>query len=184
MGISLPLPSPSDGIGVGLHADEVDYTFEIFFGADGELDRDGEAAEDVLHAGERAVKRRTLAIELVDENGAGEIELVGEAPDLFGLDFDARDAIDNHQRGVGGDQRGFGVVQKNIKAGSIEQIDFLLGPLGESDAGGNGDFALDLFVVEVGDGVAFVDASEAVGGAGGVEETRRSGSFCHCDRDR
>ena len=66
---------------------------------------------------------------------------------------------------------------KNIEAGRVEQIDFLLGPFGESDAGGDGDLALDLFVVEVGDGVAFVDAGEAVGGAGGVEKSGGQGRF-------
>ena len=148
-----------------------------FSSADGKLNGNGEAAENILNAGERAVERRTLAVELVDENGAGQIELVGEAPDLFGLDFDAGHAIDNHQCGVGGDQRGFGVVKKNIKARGVEEIDFLFGPLGERDAGGNGDLALDLFVVEVGNGVAFVDAREAVGGAGGVEEPGGQGRF-------
>ncbi len=51
------------------------------------------------------------------------------------------------------------------------KIDFLLGPFGEGHAGGDGDLALDLLVVEIGDGIAFVDAGEAVGGAGGVEES-------------
>jgi hypothetical protein len=60
--------------------------------------------------------------------------------------------------------------RKILKPGRVEQIDFLLGPFGERDAGGNCYFALHLLVVEVGDGGAFVDAGEAVGGAGGVKE--------------
>ena len=31
----------------------------------------------------------------------------------------------------------------------------------------------DLFVIEIGNGVALIDAQEAVGGAGGVQQTRR-----------
>ncbi len=109
------------GVGVGLHADQVDHALEIFFSADGKLNGNGEAAEDALNAFEGAVKGRTLAIELVNEDGAGQIELVGKAPDLFGLDFDARDAIDDDQRGVGCDERSFGVVEKNIEAGGVDE---------------------------------------------------------------
>src|SRR5580704_2129144 len=163
------------GVGVGLHADGVDDAFEILFGADGKLGGNGQAAENTLHAGQRAVKRGAFTIELIYKDGARQIELVGKAPDLFRLDLDARDAIHNYQRSVGRDQRSFGVIQKNIKAGRIEKIDFLLGPFGESNAGGNCYFALHLLVVEVGDGVAFIDAGEPVGGAGGVKKARGQG---------
>src|ERR1700735_4342469 len=69
----LALPVAIYGVGVALHADEIHYTFELFFGADGKLDGDCEAAENILHAREGAVEGRTLAVEFVDENGAGKI---------------------------------------------------------------------------------------------------------------
>ena len=115
-------------------------------------------------------KRRTFAVELVDDDRARQIELVGEAPDLFGLHFDAGHAIHQHQRGIGGDQRRLGVVDENIEAGRVDEIDLFLGPLGERDAGGNGDLALDLLVVEIGDRRTFIDARQPIGGACGVQK--------------
>ena len=44
------------GVGVGLHADEVDDTFEIAFVADGDLDGHGGAAEEFLDALEGALE--------------------------------------------------------------------------------------------------------------------------------
>ena len=95
-------------VGVGLHADQVDDALEIAFGADGDLDGDGGAAEDLLDAGQGALEIGAFAIELIDNDGAGKLEIVGERPDLFGLHFDAGHAVDQHQGGIGGDQRGRG----------------------------------------------------------------------------
>ena len=95
----------------------------------------------------------------------GKLEILGEGPDLLGLDLDAGDAVHQHQGGIGGHQRGLGVVDEDVEAGRVQQVDLELLPLDEGQRGGDGDLALDLFVVEVGDGVALIDAGEAVGGA-------------------
>ena len=100
------------GVGVRLHADQVDYALELAFGADGEMNGDGGAAEELLDAFESALEAGAFAVELINNDGAGKIEFVGEAPHLFGLDFDAGDAIDQHQGGVGGDQRASGVIDE------------------------------------------------------------------------
>ncbi len=55
-----------------------------------------------------------LAIQLIDHDGAREFELFGEGPDLFGLHFDAGDAIDHDQGGIGGDQGAARIVNKDV----------------------------------------------------------------------
>ena len=69
------------------------------------------------------------------------------------------------QRRIGRHQRRLGVVDKDVEAGRVDQVDLFLVPLGGRDGGRNRDLARDLLVVEIGDGVAFVDAGQAVGGA-------------------
>ena len=118
-------------VGVGLHTDEVDHTFEFALGADGDLDGDGGAAEVGLHTFEGAIEGGALAIELINNDGAGELEIVGERPDFFGLDFDAGHAIDQDEGGIGGNEGRASVVNKDVVAGSIEDVDFGFFPLGE-----------------------------------------------------
>ena len=130
----------------------------------------GGAAEVSLDAFQGALEVGAFAVELVDDDGARQLEIFGEAPHLFGLRFDAGHAVHQHQRGVGGDQGGARVVNKDVEAGRIEEVDLGLLPLGHGDGGGDGDFALDLLLVEIGNGVAFVDAGKAVGGSGGEEQ--------------
>jgi hypothetical protein len=103
-------------------------------------------------------------------NGAGQIELVGKAPDFFGLHFDARHAIHHYQRASAAIMRGFGVVDEDIKSGRIDEVDFLFGPLAGGERGGDGQLALNLVVVVIGDCVAFVHARQTVGPARGVKQ--------------
>ncbi len=88
------------------------------------------------------------------------------------MHFHTRDAIDQHQGAVGRNHRGFGVVDEDVKTGRIDEIDFLPGPLGKGQRGGDGYFALNLIVVEIRDGVALVDAGQPVGSAGSVQQRR------------
>ena len=61
---------------------------------------------------ERALEAGALAIELIDDDGAGQLELVGKAPHLLGLDFHAGHAVHQDQGGIGGHQRRPGVVDE------------------------------------------------------------------------
>ncbi len=58
-----------------------------------------------------------------------------------------------------------GVVHEHVEAGGIEEIDLGFLPLDGGDGGGDGQLAVDLFLVVIGDGVAFVDPGQAAGGA-------------------
>ncbi len=48
--------------------------------------------------------------------------------------FDAGNGVDHDDGGVGGDERGAGVVDEHIEAGGIEDIDLGLLPLDGGDA--------------------------------------------------
>ena len=94
------------GEGVGFHGDQIHHAAEFALGADRDLDGHRGAAEIFLDAIERALKIGALAVQLIDHNGAWKLEIVGERPDLLGLDFDAGHAIHHHQRRFGGHQGG------------------------------------------------------------------------------
>ena len=67
--------------------------------ADRELERRDAGAEPLLQLVERAVERRALAVELVDEDHARDAALLGELPRDLGLHLDALDrGDDEHAR--------------------------------------------------------------------------------------
>ena len=165
-----PLTIAIGRIAVGLHPYQVYNTLEITLRAPGKLNRDGGAAEKRLDALERAVEAGALAIEFVDDQRARQLEVVGKRPHLFGLHFDSGHGIHHDQRGVGGDERGPRVIDKDVVAGRIQKVDLGLLPLGVSQRGGNGDLALDLLLVEIRNGVAFIDPRQPVGGARGIQQ--------------
>src|SRR5205085_5133811 len=101
------------------HADEVDDSFEIALLANGELDGDGRAAEELLYARQRTVEIGAVPVQLIDDDGAGEFELIGEGPNLLGLDFHARHPVHHHQHRIGGRQRRVRIVDKDVVTGCI-----------------------------------------------------------------
>ncbi len=164
--LSLLAPPASSGfVGVALHPDQVDDAAELALRAERQLDGDGEAAEILLDAGEGPVEAGVLPVQLVDDQRPRQFELLGERPHLLGLNLDAGDPVHQHQGGVGGHQRGPRVIDEDVEAGRVQKVDFALVPLGEGQRGGDGDLALDLLVVEVGDGGALVHARQPVGGS-------------------
>src|SRR5208282_4735845 len=81
--------------------------------------------------------------------------------------------------GIGGDEGGFCFGDESGVAGKIEEIDFYVGafaegagPLGVSEAGLNGDFSGNFFLVPVAGGAAVRNFSPAWGGARGEEQRR------------
>ena len=158
------------GVRVSLHGQQVHHAAEVALAAYGQLDGHRGPPEVGVNALQGALETGPLAVQLVDDHRPRKPKRVAEPPHLLGLDFDARHAVHHHQRGIGGHQRGAGVVDEDIEAGRVEQVDFGLVPLGGGDRGRDGHLALDLFVVEIRDGGALVDARQAVGGARGEED--------------
>ena len=124
-----------------------------------------------LDVGEGAPEIGAFAVELIDDDGARQLEIAGEVPDLFGLYFDAGHAIHQHQGGIGRHQRRAGVINEDVIAGGVEDVDFGLFPFRHRDGRGNGDFAGDFLVVKIGNGIAFIDAEKAVAGSGGEQQS-------------
>ena len=100
-----------------------------------------------------------------------------ERVDLFGLHLHAGDAIDHDERGIGRQQGCARVLDEDVEAGSIEEIDLGLLPLGDSDSGGDGEFTLDFFFVEVRDRVPFVRPGQTVDSPGCIEKGGREHRF-------
>ncbi len=159
-------------VGVGLHLHQIHHALKVFLGADGQVNRNGGAAKEGLHAFEGALEAGALAVQFVDDDGARKLKFFAEGPNLLGLHFDAGHAVHQDEGRIGRRERGLGVIDKNVEAGRVQQVDLFLIPLGCRDGGGNRDLARDLFVVEIGDGGAFVDAREAAGGARCVQQSR------------
>src|SRR6185437_4813686 len=74
------------------------------------------------------------------------------------------------EHGIGGSHGGLGVVDEDVVPGGIDEVELGLFPFGHGDGGGDRDFAGDLFLVEVGDRVAFVHLQQSIGCAGGVQQ--------------
>ena len=108
---------------------------------------------------------------------AGEIVTVRDVPDFFRLHFYSGYAVHQDQGRIGRHHRGASVVDENIEAGRIEQVDLFLVPLGRGHGGGNGDLALDLLVVEIRDGGALIHPAQAAGGAAGEQQSRGQGGL-------
>ncbi len=73
---------------------------------------------------------------------------------------------------------------KMLKPGVSSRLILVFFHSTNGERGGDRDLALDLLVVEVGDGVALIHASKPVGGPGGVQECRRRATSCRSRRVR
>ncbi len=92
-------------VDVGVLLDHVDVATERLGGADRQVDRGDLWPELGLQPVQHRVVVRVLAVHLVDEDEAGELPLLGEAPDLLRPDLDSRRRVDHHDRGVDRCQR-------------------------------------------------------------------------------
>ena len=106
------------------HRDEIDHSAEAFLGADGQLDGNNAAAENVLQRVERALKTGQLAVHPIQDKGARLIVLGGVVPGFFGDHLNACGCVYEDERSIRGDERGFRFVDEGGIAGSIEEIDF------------------------------------------------------------
>ena len=159
---SLPLPSPSRVYVYDFIRTRSTTPLKSLFGADGKWIGIAVRPKNGLHAFERALKAGAFTVEFVDDDSARKFELFAEAPDLLGLNFHAGDAIHQHQGRIGRGQRRLGVVDEDIEAGRVDQVDLFLVPLDRRMAVEIVILRCDLFVVEIGNGIALVDARQAM----------------------
>ena len=111
---------------------------------------------------QRAVEVGPFAVHLVDEGDAGDAIFIGLPPDRLALGLDALPGAEHHHAAVEHAQAAFHLGREIDMAGRVDEVDRIVLP-GEGHAGRiDGDAALLLFGVEVGDGGAFVDVAQAV----------------------
>ena len=169
---------------VGLETDEIDDAGEVLLGPDRQLHRQHLAPEGLLQALETASEVRPFAVHLVAVQDDRQAELGGGLPDLLGVDLGTGHGADADECGVGDAQSRARLGEEDAVAGGVEQIDLVLLPRQVADAEADGDAALRLLGVEVGDGVAVLDLA----GIEGPRRRRREGrwselsSRCRCDR--
>jgi hypothetical protein len=137
---------------------------------DGQLQRGDAGAEPVAQLGQGGVVAGPLAVELVDEDHAGQAEAGGQRPRLLGLDLDPVDRAD-HEHGQVGDAQGGGHVAHEVGvARRVDEVDLVVAPLERSHRQRQGDAALVLLGVEVAHRRPVLDATHAGDGTGPVQE--------------
>ncbi len=153
------------------HRDQVHHSSEAVLGADRELQRHEPALQPLLQRLERAEEVGPLAIEPVHHDRARQREVVGELPDLLGLDLHARHRVHHHHRGARHPQARARVGHEVAVAGGVDEVEPVALVVGEADRGVQRDLALDLVGVEV-------------GGRGPVVHTPEPGAGSACEQDR
>ncbi len=106
------------------------------------------------------------AVHLVDEADSRHPELVGLAPDGLGLRLDTGNGVE-HSNGPVEDSKGpFDLYREVNVAGGVDDVDYMVFPLGGGGGRGDGDATLLLLDHPVHDGGAVVNLSDFVGAAG------------------
>ena len=167
----LALPVAVVCVGVGLHADQVDHAFEFALGADGEMDREWRCGRRLIATFSRVrskLERSRSSLLMMMARGSTNSSVKVHTFSVW-TSTPATPSTSTRAASAA-TRRAASVVDENVEAGRVDQVDLLLVPLGGGNAGGDGDFALNLLFVEIGDGGALIDAGEAIGGAAGKQE--------------
>ncbi len=149
---------------------ELDDAAERRLGADREVQRRDTGAEPLLQLVEGALERRSLAVELVDEDRPRDAALLGHLPGHLGLHLDALDRGDDEQREVGGLERGAHVADEVGVSRRVEQVHLVPVELERRQRQRDRDPAALFLGIEVAHGRAVLDLAQAVGRTGGEQQ--------------
>ena len=165
-----------------LHSDQVNQAAEAGGFAERQGHRHDAPPEALREGAEGALEAGVVAVHLADDENAGQLELDGVVPDFFRHHFGASHRVHEDERAVGGHQRRLGVVDEEVVAGRVDEVelDFLSrgpalrslgggGPLGVRERRPDGNLARDFFFVEVGHRLALVHPPQALDEPGGVQ---------------
>ena len=114
----------------------------------------------------RALEIGPFAVELVDEGQPRHAVLVGLAPDRFALCLDPLASAEDDHAAVEHAETAFDLGREVDVAGSVDQIDDAIVPAKRDAGGSNGDAALLLLGIEIGDRGPFIDVAHLVAGTG------------------
>ena len=149
-----------------LHRDQVDHAREAGLAADRHLEGGEAALQPLLEGFQRAEKIGPLAVEPVDDDDPRQRVLVGELPDLLGLDLRPRHRVDHHDGGADDAKPRASVGDEIAVPRRVDQVEAVALVVAEGHRGVQRDLALDLVGIEVGGRRAVVDPADAGRGAG------------------
>ncbi|GIW10783.1 MAG: hypothetical protein KatS3mg061_1840 [Dehalococcoidia bacterium] len=145
------LPTPR------LLGDQVHHAGEALSLSQRHLERYAARAEHLAQLLDRACEVGIFAVQLVDEEEAGQVRRLGHLPVQLSANLDPRDRVDDEDGGIRHPQRFAHFAHEVGVAGCIEEVDLVITPLaGQQGEGDRNPPALFVGVV-VGDGVPFLD---------------------------
>ena len=146
-----------------LHVDDVDDAGEGLAGAHGDGDGAQVGAEALLQRGHGDVEVGVGSVEAVDEQRAGEAELLGRVPQAGGDGARPARRVHDEDRRLARAHGGVGVTDKVGVARGVEHVQARTLPDDGRDSGGDGEAALPLLAVVVQRGLGAGVAAETGG---------------------
>jgi len=150
--------------------EDVDHAGEVVLLAEGQVQRSYPAPERVRERLDGLSDRRALAVDLVDEDHARQVEVGRHLPDDLVLDLDTLDRADHEHDEVGHRHRGLHLADEVRVAGRIEEVHLVALPLDRRRGQRHREALLLLLVLEVEHGRAVLDAPDPVGATRQVEQ--------------
>ncbi len=157
---------------IGLHFEQIHYTFVISFQADRNLHGHGIRRELMQDGIKRINKGSAHAVQLIDETHARNFVIVSLSPNGFRLGLYTRHSIKNNDRAIQHAQRADNFGRKvNVSWGinNVNQIlvvlglgQILRGPKSRNSGGSNSDSALLFLDHPVSRGISFVNVTDSV----------------------
>ncbi|KDN82459.1 hypothetical protein KCH_57970 [Kitasatospora cheerisanensis KCTC 2395] len=157
--------------------EQVDHAGEVALPADRHLHGQRHRVEPVADRGDRAVQVRAGPVHLVDERDPRHAVPVGLAPHRFALRLDARDGVEHRHRAVQHAQRPFHLVGEVHVARRVDQVQPVPRPVATDRSSKDGDAAVALLRIEVGDGGAVVHLAAPVGLTGQEQDALGDGGL-------
>ncbi len=145
-----------------LHLDQVDDALELVLDPDRQLQRQRHDVKLFLERRRGAEEIGAGAVELVDEDDAGNVVAVGEPPVGLRLRLHPGHALDDEDRPVQHAQAAVDLDVEVDMAGGVDDVDPMAFPLAGDGGGGDGDPALALLLHVVGRGRALVHLADLV----------------------
>ena len=141
---------------------QVDDAGQFVLGADRQLDRDAAVGELLLHRGQHPEEVGALAVEHVDVDDPGELELLRPVPHARRVHLDSHHTGDDDQRALDHAQGGNRVGLETGVARRVDQIELAALPLTRAERRGQRHLAPLLVLVPVRDGRPRLDRAEPV----------------------
>ena len=165
----------------GLAGQQVHHAGEVALDADGQDHDQGPGRQHVLDLLDHAVEVRADAVELVDQDDAGDLGVVGIAPVGLGLGLDAAGTAEDADTAVEHLQRPIDLDGEVHVSGGVDDVEAMTLPVAGGGGGLDGDAAFLLLHHEVGGGSPVMDLADLVDLAGQLEDALGGGGLTRID---